>query len=63
MLYKYEAKTKEGESRSGTIEAGNLDLAVSSLQRASLVITSLEPVEKSDWFHTRMRNEYQYFNY
>jgi len=51
MLYKYEAKTKEGESRSGTIEAGNLDLAVSSLQRASLVITSLEPVEKSDWFH------------
>src|SRR3989338_3381782 len=51
MLYKYEAKTKEGEPRSGTIEAGNLDLAVSSLQRASLVITSLEPVEKSDWFH------------
>jgi len=43
MLYNYKAKTTEGETHSGTIEAPTVEIAISSLQRRSLVVTSLEP--------------------
>lgn len=45
MLFKYEAKSPEGESSSGTIEAASLDIAVDSLQRRNLIIVSLKPAE------------------
>lgn len=51
MLYRYQAKTQEGESRSGTIEAPSLELAVRALQRGSLVIVGLEPIEsEAKWY-------------
>lgn len=46
MIFYYKAKTKEGEEKSGTIEAANRDLAVASLQRRNLIIISLESVEE-----------------
>src|SRR3989344_1015958 len=50
-LYNYQARTPEGEVRAGTIESPSLDLAVSALQRRSLVIVSLTPAEeKVPWY-------------
>ena len=43
MLYKYNAKTPEGETREGTIDAPTMDLAIASLQRRNLIIVSLHP--------------------
>lgn len=50
-LYSYQAKTPEGETKAGTIEATSLELAVSSLQRRGLIIIALEPAEgKMSWW-------------
>ncbi|MDP3762939.1 MAG: type II secretion system F family protein [bacterium] len=50
-LYRYQAKTPEGETKAGTIEAASLALAVSSLQRRGLVIIALEPAEgRMSWW-------------
>ena len=46
MLFKYEATTLEGERQSGVINAVNMDIAVSSLQRKNLIIVSIDPAEK-----------------
>src|SRR3989344_6377806 len=43
MQFKYIARTQEGKQSQGTIDAGSIDLAVSSLQRKNLIITSIEP--------------------
>jgi type II secretory pathway component PulF len=43
MKFNYQARTQEGELRTGAIEAATVDIAVSSLQRRGLVIVSLEP--------------------
>jgi type IV pilus assembly protein PilC len=51
MLFNYQAKAEDGDTRSGTIEAPSIELAVSSLQRRNLVIISLEPEGgKSPWY-------------
>src|SRR3990167_1831431 len=50
-LYRYQAKTPEGETKAGTIEAASLELAVSSLQLRGLVIIALEPAEgRMSWW-------------
>lgn len=50
-LYNYQARSPEGEVRQGTVEAPSLELAVSALQRRSLVIVSLAPAEESlPWY-------------
>lgn len=56
-LFRYQARTPAGEAKSGIVEAPNLELAVSALQRRSLIIISLEPGEenlpwyKKEFFH------------
>ncbi|MBI2609844.1 type II secretion system F family protein [Candidatus Giovannonibacteria bacterium] len=51
MLFKYVAKTPEGETRDGSVDAASLELAISSLQRRGLIITSLVPAEKAGaWY-------------
>lgn len=50
MLFKYEATTLEGEPQDGVIDAVNMDVAVSSLQRKNLIIVSIEPSEKKGFF-------------
>lgn len=49
-LYHYQAKTPEGESKGGTIEAASLELAVASLQRRGFIIISLEPQKQVRWW-------------
>ncbi|OGF52203.1 hypothetical protein A3H04_00705 [Candidatus Giovannonibacteria bacterium RIFCSPLOWO2_12_FULL_43_11c] len=50
-LFNYQARTPAGEAKSGTIEAPNLELAVTALQRQSLIIISLAPaVDEKPWY-------------
>jgi type IV pilus assembly protein PilC len=48
MLYKYKAVLNTGESREGTIEAGNVDFAISFLQNKGLVISSIKPADEKN---------------
>ncbi len=45
MLFIYKTLDKAGTEQSGSIEAPNIDLAISSLQRRGLVIVSVKPEE------------------
>lgn len=53
MLYKYHALTPEGEKKLGSIEAGSLEIAINSLQRRNLIIVSINPAEKTEFFILR----------
>lgn len=47
MLFNYQAiDGTSGEKREGTIEAINVDVAISSVQKRGLVISSIKPVEE-----------------
>ncbi|MEJ0053927.1 MAG: type II secretion system F family protein [bacterium] len=45
MLFNYHALDKDGHEREGTIEALSMDVAVSALQRRSLIVSSIAPIE------------------
>ncbi len=50
-VYNYQARTPAGEAKEGTIEAPNLELAVTALQRRSLIIISLSPAgDDKQWY-------------
>lgn len=49
MKYNYQARTQDGELRTGAIDAVTLDVAVSSLQRRGLIVVSLEPEEEKSF--------------
>lgn len=44
-LFSYTALDAEGAQRQGTIDAVNIDVAIAALQRRSLVISKIDPVE------------------
>ena len=46
MLFTYHALDKDGHEREGTVEALSMDVAVSTLQRRNLIVSSIEPAEK-----------------
>lgn len=46
MLYKYKVINQGGVEEAGTIDAQTIDIAVSSLQRRGLVITSIHPADE-----------------
>lgn len=46
MLFKYKAVDDKGADRSGTVDAVNVDVAISALQRRGLIIASIDPVEQ-----------------
>lgn len=50
MLYKYEATTPEGETKTGSIEAASRDIAIAALQRRNLIIIGLEETGKGAFF-------------
>lgn len=50
MLFKYHAIDQDGHERDGTIEAPSQEIAVSALQRRSLVISAIESGEKKSLF-------------
>jgi len=43
MLFVYKTVDKDGQEQSGNIDAPNIDLAISSLQRRGLIIVSVKP--------------------
>ena len=43
MQFQYKARSSEGESQEGIVDAASLDLAVGSLQKRNLLILSIEP--------------------
>jgi len=45
MLFKYKAISETGGESEGTIDAINIDIAINSLQRRSLTISSIKPAE------------------
>jgi len=51
MLFIYKAVSKTGIEQDGTIDAPNIDLAISSLQHRDLVIISIKPEgDKNSWW-------------
>ncbi len=46
MIFKYKVITKDGEEKKGTIDAINVDVAISSLQRRGFVIISVDEADK-----------------
>ena len=47
MIFNYKALDQAGAERGGVIEAININVAIDSLQRRGLVISSIKPVEDS----------------
>lgn len=45
MLFNYHALDKDGHAREGTIEALSMDVAVGTLQRRELIVSSIEPAQ------------------
>lgn len=55
MLFVYKTVDKEGREQSGSIDAPNIDLAISSLQRRGLIIVSVKPeVAEKSRFHINL---------
>lgn len=50
MLFKYHAIDQDGHERDGTIEAPSQEVAVSALQRRSLIISAINSTEKKSLF-------------
>ena len=50
MLFKYQALDPGGQERTGTVEALSMDVAVSTLQRRNLIVSSIVPEEKKTLF-------------
>jgi type IV pilus assembly protein PilC len=48
MLFEYKTINNNGEKEEGSIEAINLDIAVSSLQKRGLIISSIKPKDESE---------------
>ena len=43
MLFTYKAIDNSGEKKEGTVEAVNIEIAISSVQKRGLVLSSIEP--------------------
>lgn len=49
MLFTYRALDQEGHEREGTVEALSMDVAVTTLQRRSLIVSSIEPAAQKSF--------------
>jgi len=54
MLFKYKVIDADGLSKGGEIDAINVDVAISSLQRRGLVVISVENAEKVSFFEKKI---------
>lgn len=52
MLFKYQALDAQGQERTGTVDALSMDVAVSTLQRRNLIVSSIEPEVEKTFFST-----------
>lgn len=54
MLYNYKSIDSAGKESEGTVDAVNVDVAIASLQRRGLTVTTIESAEKKSLFQTRI---------
>ncbi len=54
MTFRYEATTPQGETKTGTIESANREIAITSLQRRNFIIVSIEETEKSGFLSRQL---------
>lgn len=47
MLFSYKAIDQHNASREGTVEAANMDVAISTVQKRGYTVVAIEPVDKS----------------
>ncbi len=47
MLFSYKAIDTQGEKKEGTVEAINIDIAINSIQKRGLIISSINPLEET----------------
>jgi type IV pilus assembly protein PilC len=52
MLFAYKALDTDGHEREGSVEALSMDVAVSTLQRRGLIVSSIEPAAKQSLLST-----------
>ena len=50
MKFNYQARTKEGEIQTGTVEAGSREAAIETLQRYDLVVIFLEEISRIPFY-------------
>ena len=53
--FNYKARTPEGESRTGVVEARTLDAAIEALQRSDLIVTEVKPADHTPLFSKRIK--------
>lgn len=54
-VFKYSALDKDGNERQGTIDAVNMDIAITALQRRGLVVSGIDPVQSQTLFSKRIK--------
>src|SRR5258708_4634935 len=52
--FSYSALDQQGNTRDGTIDAVNIDIAITALQRRGLVVAQISPVEGEHTFRERI---------
>lgn len=53
-LFKYKAVDQEGNERQGTIDAVNMDVAIAALQRRSLILSGIDPMQSTSLLGKRV---------
>src|SRR3989338_5813146 len=60
--FQYNAKTREGEERKGTVDAPSLEAAIDALQRNNLIILGVDPVQEKTSFFSGGKFNFGFFN-
>jgi len=59
MLFKYKAIDQHNASREGTVEASNVDAAISTVQKRGYTVISIDPIEEKTAFYNIELNWFQ----
>lgn len=59
MLFKYKAIDQHNASREGTVEAANVDAAISTVQKRGYTVISIDPIEEKTSFYNIEINWFQ----
>ena len=59
MLFKYKAIDQHNASREGTVEAVNVEAAISTVQKRGYTIVSIDPIEEKTPFYNIDVNWFQ----
>lgn len=63
MLFKYSSVDQSGASKEGTIDAANIDVAISSLQRRGHTITAIDPMADNKKGGKMFEYEFTFFEH